>query len=123
MKPRVLFVSRRIQTPLPEGERRRWNAVRELMDFRVIASGSEGDREFRLALGRSRADAYATLERGAIASSQGNRATAIALLERAVHLEPREDLARDALRATRAGRRVDVDKLNRLILVKARELR
>lgn len=49
MKPRVLFVSRRIQTPLPEGERRRWNAVRELMDFRVIASGSEGDREFRLA--------------------------------------------------------------------------
>ena len=88
-----------------------------------LGEPGRADREFRLALGRSRADAYATLERGAIASSQGNRATAIALLERAVHLEPREDLARDALRATRAGRRVDVDKLNRLILVKARELR
>src|SRR5438067_13793727 len=49
VKPRVLFISRRIQTPLPEGERRRWNAVRELMDFRVIASGSDADHEFRLA--------------------------------------------------------------------------
>ena len=49
MKPRVLFVSRRILTPLPEGERRRWDAVRELMELRVVASGSDGDAEFRLA--------------------------------------------------------------------------
>ncbi len=48
MKPRALFVSRRIDLPLPEGERRRWDAVRALMDFRVLASGSGGDGEFRL---------------------------------------------------------------------------
>src|SRR5438105_13165709 len=35
--------------PLPEGERRRWDAVRDLMEFRVLASGGYGDAEFRLA--------------------------------------------------------------------------
>ncbi len=49
MKPRVLFVSRRIELPLPESEGRRWDAVRAQMDFRVIASGNGGDDEFRLA--------------------------------------------------------------------------
>ena len=49
MKPRVLFISRRMTTPLPEGDRRRWDAVRKVLDFRVIASGTGGDDEFRLA--------------------------------------------------------------------------
>jgi glycosyltransferase involved in cell wall biosynthesis len=49
VKPRVLFISRRIQTPLPDGERRRWEAVRELMELRVVASGDDVDAEFRLA--------------------------------------------------------------------------
>jgi glycosyltransferase involved in cell wall biosynthesis len=49
VKPRVVFVSRRIATPLPENERRRWDAVREQIDFRVVASGNGGDDEFRLA--------------------------------------------------------------------------
>jgi glycosyltransferase involved in cell wall biosynthesis len=49
VKPRVLFISRRITTPLQDGERRRWDAVRQVLDFRVIASGVGGDDEFRLA--------------------------------------------------------------------------
>jgi glycosyltransferase involved in cell wall biosynthesis len=49
VKPRVLFVSRRIDLPLAESERRRWDAIREEMDFRVVASGRGGDAEFRLA--------------------------------------------------------------------------
>jgi hypothetical protein len=80
------------------------------------------DREFRRALARTPADAYATLERGAIASAQGRRADAAALLGRAVALSPREPLAREALRVVREGRRIDVQQLNRLILLKARQL-
>jgi glycosyltransferase involved in cell wall biosynthesis len=49
VKPRVLFISRRITTPLPEGERRRWDAIRRVLEFRVIASGIARDDEFRLA--------------------------------------------------------------------------
>ncbi len=77
------------------------------------------DREFTLALGRTPADAYATLERGAIASAQGNRSRALALLERAVRLNPRDPLTRQVLRLVRRGEQVDIDELNRAILGKA----
>src|SRR6267378_712924 len=77
------------------------------------------DRQFSLALGRSPGDAYATLERGAIASTTGRRAEALRLLEAAVRLNPRDPLARQALLVVRQGRRVSVGELNRLILLKA----
>ena len=48
MKPRVLFVSRRVETPLPEGERRKWAAVREELDFRILAAGKPDGAEFPL---------------------------------------------------------------------------
>jgi hypothetical protein len=80
------------------------------------------EREFELALARTPGDAYAMLERGAIASAKGERAAARALLERAVRLDPREPLARQALTLVRAGRRVDVEGLNRAILRKAQQL-
>jgi hypothetical protein len=80
------------------------------------------DREFSLALGRSPSDAYATLERGAIASARGDRGAAHALLERAVRLNPRDPLTRDALLLVRAGRSVNVEELNRSILLRARQL-
>jgi tetratricopeptide (TPR) repeat protein/predicted secreted protein len=80
------------------------------------------DREFALALARAPGDAYATLERGAIASARGERAVAVGLLERAVRLDPREPLTREALELTRAGRRVSIEALNRSILVKAQQL-
>jgi O-antigen ligase len=83
---------------------------------------SRADDEFAQALKRTPGDAYATLERGAIASSRGDRATALALLRRTVSLTPREPLAREALAVVRSGRRLDVAELNRAILLKAQQL-
>jgi tetratricopeptide (TPR) repeat protein len=80
------------------------------------------DRQFSLALSRSPGDAYATLERGAIASTTGRRAEALRLLEAAVRLNPRDPLTRQSLLVVRQGRRVSVDELNRLILLKASQL-
>ena len=80
------------------------------------------DRQFSLALARTPGDEYATLERGAIASARGERAAALALLERAVRLSPREGLARQALELVRTGGRVDIQELNRSILLKAQQL-
>ncbi|HEY5342877.1 MAG TPA: O-antigen ligase family protein [Solirubrobacteraceae bacterium] len=81
------------------------------------------DREFALALGRSPGDAYATLERGAIASSEGGRTGALALLERADRLNPRDRLTRQALQLAREGKRVNVEELNRSILLNAQQLK
>jgi tetratricopeptide (TPR) repeat protein len=80
------------------------------------------DHEFSLALQRTPADAYATLERGAIASTSGRRAEAARLLEAAVRLNPRDALTRQSLLLVREGRRVSVEGLNRSILLKARQL-
>lgn len=79
------------------------------------------DREFARALERSPGDSYATLERGAIASFAGERARALVLLARAAHLNPRDPLTREALAIARAGRRLSVARLNRSILVGARQ--
>ena len=54
MKPRVLFVSReRFRLPLDDTQRRKWDAVGALLDYRIVAaeqSGSPTDAErFRLA--------------------------------------------------------------------------
>jgi tetratricopeptide (TPR) repeat protein len=83
---------------------------------------AHADREFSLALARTPGDAYATLERGAIASARGERAAALALLGRAVRLDPRESLIRQAFDQVRAGRRVSIEELNRSILLKAQQL-
>jgi tetratricopeptide (TPR) repeat protein len=80
------------------------------------------DHQFARALERVPRDAYATLERGAIASTRGERRRALSLLERAVELNPRERLAREALLLARAGRRVSVQRLNLAILAQARQL-
>jgi Flp pilus assembly protein TadD len=80
------------------------------------------DHEFALALERVPGDAYATLERGAIASTRGERAAALELLARAVQRDPRDPLARQALALARHGQRVDVTELNRSILSEAQQL-
>jgi tetratricopeptide (TPR) repeat protein len=80
------------------------------------------DHEFALALKRVPDDAYATLERGAIASSRGEARLALVLLERAAQLNPRDPLTRQALLLARAGRRIDVEELNRSILSEAQQL-
>ena len=83
---------------------------------------ARGDREFARALSRSPDDAYATLERGAIASTRSERARALALLTRAAALNPRDPLTQQALSLARHGRRVDVERLNRVILQQAEQL-
>jgi len=83
---------------------------------------ARADHEFALALGRTPGDAYATLERGAIASSENDRAAALELLERAARLNPRDPLTRRALRLAREGKRVNVEELNRSILLNAQQL-
>lgn len=83
---------------------------------------SRADKQFAGALQRDPGDAYATLERGAIASTQRRRAAALALLARAAALVPRDTLTAAALARVRAGGTVDVGALNALILTKAHQL-
>jgi hypothetical protein len=83
---------------------------------------ARADHEFALALGRTPSDAYATLERGAIASTENDRRGALELLERAARLNPRDPLTRQALQLVREGKHVSVEELNRSILLKAQQL-
>jgi tetratricopeptide (TPR) repeat protein len=78
--------------------------------------------QFSLALGRNRDDAYATLELGAIAAVRDNRARALALLERAVRLSPREPVTRQLLATVRARGPVSIEELNGAILLKAQQI-
>jgi len=80
------------------------------------------EHDFSLALQRVPADAYATLELGAIASETGHRGRSLVLLEHAVRLDPRDSLAREALHTARSGKRVSVEGLNRSILLNAERL-
>jgi glycosyltransferase involved in cell wall biosynthesis len=49
VKPRVLFVSRRVRLPLSPSLQRRWDAVGRELDFRVLAGGDGHDEHFHLA--------------------------------------------------------------------------
>jgi tetratricopeptide (TPR) repeat protein len=102
-----------------------------LSDEAYLLSGSialrfgdlaRADREFSRALGRVPGDAYATLELGAIASVRAQPGRARMLLRRAVRLDPRDRLAKEALAVVTAGGRVNLDELNRTILLQAQQL-
>ena len=77
--------------------------------------------EFSRALARTPGDAYATLERGVIASALGDRQRALKLLDRAAHLNPRDPLTRKALALLRAGKQLSVVSINRAILGRAQQ--
>jgi glycosyltransferase involved in cell wall biosynthesis len=49
VKPRVLFVSRRVQLPLSPSLARKWDAVGRELDFRVLAGGDGRNERFHLA--------------------------------------------------------------------------
>jgi glycosyltransferase involved in cell wall biosynthesis len=49
VKPRVLFVSRRVELPLSPGLVRKWDAIGAQLDFRVLAAGSRSNGAFHLA--------------------------------------------------------------------------
>jgi tetratricopeptide (TPR) repeat protein len=106
-------------------------SLNPLSDTAYLVAGSiavrlgelaRADHEFSLALERTPGDPYATLERGAIASTQGNRRRALGLLTAAARLNPRDPLTRQALLLVREGRRVSVEALNRSILLRAQQL-
>jgi glycosyltransferase involved in cell wall biosynthesis len=48
VKPRVLFVSRRVELPLAPSLARKWDAVGRELDFRVLAGGSGDNGAFHL---------------------------------------------------------------------------
>jgi glycosyltransferase involved in cell wall biosynthesis len=48
VKPRVLFIARRVELPLAPSLARKWDAVGEELDFRVLAGGSGGNGAFHL---------------------------------------------------------------------------
>src|SRR5262249_4430335 len=49
VKPRVLFVSRRVQLPLSPSLARKWDAVGHELDFRGVAGRNGHEEPFRLA--------------------------------------------------------------------------
>jgi hypothetical protein len=124
----------RVWTKSPQTAYARLNdaaRLNPLSDEAYVVAGSialrfddlpRADHEFALALERTPGDAYATLERGAIASTENDRRAALALLERAALLNPRDPLTRQALRLAREGKRVSVEELNRSILLNAQQL-
>ena len=124
----------RVWTKAPQTAYARLNDAAQLnplSDEAYLVAGSialrfgdlaRADHEFALALGRTPGDAYATLERGAIASTENDRRAAVKLLERAAQLDPRDPLTRQALRLASEGKRVNVEELNRSILLNAQQL-
>lgn len=78
------------------------------------------DRYFAAALVRYPDSAYATLQRGAIASARGDNARAIALLRRAARLDGRDDVAAGALRAAERGETIDLGQLGAETLARRR---
>ncbi|HTA15476.1 MAG TPA: tetratricopeptide repeat protein, partial [Solirubrobacteraceae bacterium] len=83
---------------------------------------ARAEHEFSQALTRVPDDAYAALELGAIASESGEPARALELLERAARLNPRDPLTRQALQTVRRGKPVNLQALNRAILLNAEQL-
>jgi tetratricopeptide (TPR) repeat protein len=79
-------------------------------------------QQFERALDRVPGNAYATLELGALASSRGDGTEARRLLRRAVRLNPRSGLARQALATAVGGGRVNIADLNRSILREAQQI-
>ena len=124
----------RVWTGAPQAAYARLNDAAQLnplSDEAYLVAGSialrlgdlaRADHEFALALGRTSGDAYATLERGAIASTEDKPRQALELLERAARLNPRDPLTQEALRLVGEGKRVSVEELNRSILLKAQQL-
>ena len=75
---------------------------------------------FRAALEREPENGYALLELGMIAAERGQRPRARRLLERAHERSPRDGIVNEVLADVRRGRRVDLDRVNRKILQRAR---
>jgi tetratricopeptide (TPR) repeat protein len=91
----------------------------------ALRLGREGEsqRYFREAIERSPNDAYAHLELGALLAQAGHRQEAIATLERAAQLDPRDDLTAGVLRRARRGKPVNIARVNRQLAARSAKLR
>jgi tetratricopeptide (TPR) repeat protein len=76
----------------------------------------EAERHFSAALERDDKDGYTNLQLGALASEQGRRREALRRIRRAVVLNPRYDVSRNALRDLEKGRRITAADINRQIV-------
>jgi O-antigen ligase len=83
----------------------------------------DSQRYFREAIERDAGDAYAHLELGALQAQAGRRAEAIATLERARRLDPRDDLTAGVLSRVRRGKPVDIASVNRKLAARSAKLR
>jgi tetratricopeptide (TPR) repeat protein len=84
---------------------------------------AESERYFREALARDPGDAYAHLELGALLAQRGRRGEAIATLERARRLDPRDDLTAGVLQRVQQGKPVDIARVNRQLAARSAKLR
>jgi O-antigen ligase len=74
---------------------------------------------FRQAIDRDPRDAYAHLELGALLAQAGKRPEAIAILERARRLDPRDDLTLGVLQKVRRRQPVDIASVNRKLAARS----
>jgi len=76
----------------------------------------EAAERFREVLDRDPADAYATLQLGALVSELGEEEEAVRLLSRAAELSPQDAIIAETLRAARAGRKLDASEVYDAVL-------
>ena len=80
----------------------------------------QAGRAFARAREREPQNAYALMELGLIAAERDDRAEATALLRRVTELNPRDEIARRALRDVQQGRYITTARINQLLLERAR---
>jgi hypothetical protein len=78
------------------------------------------ERALREALEREPGNSYALFELGLIAAARGDRRGATELLSETLRGSPRDEVVRAALARVRAGREIDLDRINRAIVTRAR---
>ena len=95
MTPRVLFVGRtRYRLPLGESLARKWDALSQRMEVRVLASGTGSDPRFRLVAPRRRTAAQNLCKRTIERDRECGGAQAAAQRSRHVRAISRQDDAR-----------------------------
>jgi hypothetical protein len=88
-----------------------------------LGRSADSQRYFREAIARDPGDSYAHLELGAQLAQAGHRREAIATLEEAHRLDPRDDLTAGVLRRARLGKPVDIARVNRQLAARSAKLR
>jgi hypothetical protein len=87
-----------------------------------VGQRAASESYFREALERDPDDAYAHLELGALLAQRGRRQEAIATLERARALDPRDDLTAGVLKRVRRGQPVNIAAVNRQLAARSAKL-